>query len=326
MCDFPRARTTRARPSFSLFGVFGDLREDKVPGFRRKIRREVHLEEQVGLPVAESDEEAVPRRRVPADKRPDPPLQDPLDPSIRQAAGPPPLEPHQHPVLRPRPGEGVPRDPHDGRLRIGRNHDRPPLAREAQASLDGPAPVRSPTVPRGAVRRALTGEPSLPPPRRLLLPFPLHPVRVQRLQRGLEGAALALLHARLAVPVLHRRARLLERLRSLPEPPFPIRLVAHPRNSPSRRNPFPIIPAAIVFGSVFRMFFKIAATAGFALLFSSAQCVPKWRNWQTRQIQGLVWATTWGFKSPLRHHEKPNGSRRKMTPVFIFEWCRPMGI
>ena len=55
---------------------------------------------------------------------------------------------------------------------------------------------------------------------------------------------------------------------------------------------------------------------------TSAQCVPKWRNWQTRQIQGLVWATTWGFKSPLRHHEKPNGSRRKMTPVFIFEWCR----
>jgi hypothetical protein len=35
---------------------------------------------------------------------------------------------------------------------------------------------------------------------------------------------------------------------------------------------------------------------------TSAQCVPKWRNWQTRQIQGLVWATTWGFKSPLRHH------------------------
>ncbi len=34
-----------------------------------------------------------------------------------------------------------------------------------------------------------------------------------------------------------------------------------------------------------------------------AHRVPKWRNWQTRQIQGLVWATTWGFKSPLRHQQ-----------------------
>src|SRR2546426_2457593 len=29
---------------------------------------------------------------------------------------------------------------------------------------------------------------------------------------------------------------------------------------------------------------------------------PKWRNWQTRQIQGLVPARVSGFESPLRHH------------------------
>src|SRR6266568_2986231 len=28
---------------------------------------------------------------------------------------------------------------------------------------------------------------------------------------------------------------------------------------------------------------------------------PKWRNWQTRMIQGHVPARVWGFKSPLRH-------------------------
>ena len=28
---------------------------------------------------------------------------------------------------------------------------------------------------------------------------------------------------------------------------------------------------------------------------------PKWRNWQTRQIQGLVPARVSGFESPLRH-------------------------
>ena len=28
----------------------------------------------------------------------------------------------------------------------------------------------------------------------------------------------------------------------------------------------------------------------------------EWRNWQTRQLEGLVPARAWGFKSPLRHH------------------------
>src|SRR5579885_1560263 len=29
--------------------------------------------------------------------------------------------------------------------------------------------------------------------------------------------------------------------------------------------------------------------------------MPKWRNWQTRNVQGVVSARAWGFKSPLRH-------------------------
>ena len=28
---------------------------------------------------------------------------------------------------------------------------------------------------------------------------------------------------------------------------------------------------------------------------------PKWRNWQTRYVQGVVSLCSWGFKSPLRH-------------------------
>ena len=31
----------------------------------------------------------------------------------------------------------------------------------------------------------------------------------------------------------------------------------------------------------------------------------EWRNWQTRQPKELVFERTWGFKSPLRHHENP---------------------
>ena len=30
--------------------------------------------------------------------------------------------------------------------------------------------------------------------------------------------------------------------------------------------------------------------------------MPKWRNRQTRYVQGVVGATPWEFKSPLRHH------------------------
>ena len=30
--------------------------------------------------------------------------------------------------------------------------------------------------------------------------------------------------------------------------------------------------------------------------------MPKWRNWQTRYVQGVVNLRSWGFKSLLRHH------------------------
>ena len=47
----------------------------------------------------------------------------------------------------------------------------------------------------------------------------------------------------------------------------------------------------------------------------SGRCVPvasssEWRNRQTRQLEGLVPARAWGFKSPLRH---PSLTRDKCT-------------
>jgi hypothetical protein len=33
--------------------------------------------------------------------------------------------------------------------------------------------------------------------------------------------------------------------------------------------------------------------------------VPKWRNWQTRYVQGVVGESLWEFESPLRHHSNP---------------------
>ena len=34
--------------------------------------------------------------------------------------------------------------------------------------------------------------------------------------------------------------------------------------------------------------------------------VPKWRNWQTRYIQGVVPVREWRFESSLRHHQSRN--------------------
>src|SRR5690606_21289415 len=41
---------------------------------------------------------------------------------------------------------------------------------------------------------------------------------------------------------------------------------------------------------------------------TAAECYPvrsspsrKWRNWQTHQLEGLAFARTWGFESPLPH-------------------------
>ncbi len=35
---------------------------------------------------------------------------------------------------------------------------------------------------------------------------------------------------------------------------------------------------------------------------SGNRAMPKWRNWQTRYVQGVVRVTSCGFKSHLRHH------------------------
>jgi hypothetical protein len=39
----------------------------------------------------------------------------------------------------------------------------------------------------------------------------------------------------------------------------------------------------------------------------------EWRNWQTRQLEGLVSARTWGFKSPLRHQRSARTSQ--LSPI-----------
>src|SRR3989441_7878469 len=45
---------------------------------------------------------------------------------------------------------------------------------------------------------------------------------------------------------------------------------------------------------------------------------PKWRNWQTRMIQGHVPARVWGFESPLRHQLITSRCRTQaIAPVFI---------
>lgn len=41
---------------------------------------------------------------------------------------------------------------------------------------------------------------------------------------------------------------------------------------------------------------------------ANAAYKPKWRNWQTRYVQGVVGATPWEFKSPLRHHSMVGNS------------------
>ena len=41
---------------------------------------------------------------------------------------------------------------------------------------------------------------------------------------------------------------------------------------------------------------------------------PKWRNWQTRYVQGVVGISPWEFKSPLRHPRGSNSAGR--VPAF----------
>ena len=57
--------------------------------------------------------------------------------------------------------------------------------------------------------------------------------------------------------------------------------------------------------------------------------VPKWRNWQTRYIQGVVPVREWRFESSLRHQEFKNSSKsavfftsRKPSYHFPTIFCR----
>lgn len=56
------------------------------------------------------------------------------------------------------------------------------------------------------------------------------------------------------------------------------------------------------------------------LLLSIDIFTPKWWNWQTRQIQVLVPAMVWGFKSLLRHHNKIKRLREITYSLNLF--CR----
>jgi hypothetical protein len=51
----------------------------------------------------------------------------------------------------------------------------------------------------------------------------------------------------------------------------------------------------------------------------NAASLPKWRNWQTRMIQGHVPARVWGFESPLRHHVIPSLNEETAMPKYVIE-------
>ena len=234
MCDFPRDRTTRARPSFSPLGYSVTSARTRSPGSAEKSagrstsrsrsdsRSRNRTKKRFPVGAYRPTNVRIPRSRIRSTR--------PYDgPPARRRSSRTSTRSLGHAPERECPGIRTMGVSGSAGITIGR----PSRVKRRRPSTVR-TPVRSRSVPRSAVRRAFSFDPSLPPPGRLLLPFPLHSVRVQRLQRGLEGAALALLHASLAVPVLHRRARLLERLRALPEPPFPKRLVAHPLSFTSK--------------------------------------------------------------------------------------------
>ncbi len=48
------------------------------------------------------------------------------------------------------------------------------------------------------------------------------------------------------------------------------------------------------------------------------EATSEWRNWQTRQLEGLVPARAWGFKSPLRHRCSALGRPCLLFPYVVF--------
>jgi hypothetical protein len=53
---------------------------------------------------------------------------------------------------------------------------------------------------------------------------------------------------------------------------------------------------------------------GPATINSHKTCLPKWRNWQTRQVQDLVSFGTWRFESSLRHSKQGKDLRQEVGP------------
>ena len=59
--------------------------------------------------------------------------------------------------------------------------------------------------------------------------------------------------------------------------------------------------------------------------------MPKWRNWQTRYIQGVVPVREWRFESSLRHHQKgqqkpkPHQANDNLRRVFTAQQHRNSG-
>ena len=224
VCDFPRPRTMRARPSESPSGYSVTSARTRSPASAEKSG---------GRSASRSRSESRSRKRTkerfPAgaylpDERPDPAVDDPLDPSVRRSAAALPLDPHPHPVPGPRPGKGMPRDADDGNVRILRDHDRAPFPGDAQPPFDRPfaAPLPCPACRRRVPRRPAG---CFPLPRRGGFPgfFPGSAVRIHGFEGGLEGAALPFFHAGRPEPLLDGGMPLPEIRPVLPDPPLPVR-------------------------------------------------------------------------------------------------------
>src|SRR5262245_6628032 len=50
---------------------------------------------------------------------------------------------------------------------------------------------------------------------------------------------------------------------------------------------------------------------------------PKWRNWQTHQLEGLAVAIPWGFESPLPHHVSNQQEQLRISRLCRVS-CRPV--
>src|SRR5438445_6948525 len=56
---------------------------------------------------------------------------------------------------------------------------------------------------------------------------------------------------------------------------------------------------------------------GSARLMRASTAKPKWRNWQTRQLQELVPAREWRFESSLRHYAAQGLASKRHESFFM---------